>query len=136
MRGSSLKSPSQNRTCPIKAYGSSIRHLPNKHFSDISLDTPLDVSLGYSYISSTSANTFGLCVSCFSITPVSHICNTFANLCSSHYCFHQYYGRIRLLDGLRSYSPLHWSIFPTVSCTEPSRSPRYVKYNDIRYAML
>ena len=84
MRGSSLKSPSQNRTCPIKAYGSSISHLPNTHFSDISLDTPVDVSLEYSYISSTSANTFGLCVSCFSITPVSHICNIFANLCSSH----------------------------------------------------
>ena len=47
MRGSSLKSPSQNRTCPIKAYGSSISHLPNTHFSDISLDTPVDVSLGY-----------------------------------------------------------------------------------------
>ena len=32
MRGSSLKSPSQNRMCPIKAYGSSISHSPNKHF--------------------------------------------------------------------------------------------------------
>ena len=53
-----------------------------------------------------------------------------------HYCFHQYYGRIRLLDGLRSYSSLHWPILPTVSCTEPSRSPRYVKYSNIRYAVL
>lgn len=84
MRGSSLKSPSQNRTCPIKAYGSSISHLPNKHFSNIFSGSPMDVSLGYSYIFSTSANRSGLCVSCSSITPGGHICNTSAILYNSH----------------------------------------------------
>ena len=84
MRGSSLKSPSQNRTCPIKAYGSSISHSPNKHCLDISWDTPRDVSLGYSHIFSMSASKFGLCASCFSITPVAHTYSTFANLRNSH----------------------------------------------------
>ena len=84
MRGSSLKSPSQNRTCPIKAYGSSISHLPNKHFSDISSDSPVGVSLGYPHTFSTLANRFGLCVSCSSITPGGHIYNTSAILYNSH----------------------------------------------------
>lgn len=30
-----------------------------------------------------------------------------------HYRLPRYYGRIRLLSGLRSYSPLHWPILPT-----------------------
>lgn len=84
MRGSSLKSPSQNRTCPIKAYGSSISHLPNKHFSDISSDSPMGVSLGYPHTFSTLANRSGLCVSCSSITPGGHIYNTSAILYNSH----------------------------------------------------
>ena len=92
MRGSSLKSPSQNRTCPIKAYGSSISHSPNKHFSDISSDTPVGVSSRYSYIFSTSANTSGLCVSYFSIALAGHTYNTsvllynsrrFRNICNA-----------------------------------------------------
>ena len=76
MRGLSLKSPSQNRTCPIKAYGSSTSYSPNKHFLNISLDTPVDVSLGYLCIYSKLANMFGLCVSCFSTILLGHIYRT------------------------------------------------------------
>ena len=79
MRGSSLKSPSQNRTCPIKAYGSSTSYSPNKHFLNISLDTPVDVSLGYLCIYSKLANMFGLCVACFSTILLGHIYRTFAD---------------------------------------------------------
>ena len=84
MRGSSLKSPSQNRTCPIKAYGSSTSYSPNKHFLNISLDTPVDVSSGYLCIYSKLANMFGLCIACFSIILLGHIYRTFADRHSFH----------------------------------------------------
>lgn len=84
MRGSSLKSPSQNRTCPIKAYGSSISHLPNKHLLHISSDTPMGVPLGFPYTFSMSASKIGLFSAYFSTVLLGHIYNTCVILCSCH----------------------------------------------------
>lgn len=75
MRGSSLKSPSQNRTCPIKAYGSSISLSPNKHLLHISSEFPMDVSLKSPDTFSMSANKTGLCDVYSSRLPASHTQN-------------------------------------------------------------
>ena len=75
MRGSSLKSPSQNRTCPIKAYGSSISLSPNKHLLHISSEFPMDVSLKSPDTFSMSANKTGLCDVYSSRVPASHTHN-------------------------------------------------------------
>ena len=114
MRGSSLKSPSQNRTCPIKAYGSSISHLPNKHFSDISSDSPMGVSLGYPHTFSTLANRFGLCVSCSSITPGGHIYNTSAILYNSHR-FHSTCNALSASHLMLWWSPLYSHAYAPIS---------------------
>ena len=75
MRGSSLKSPSRNRTCPIKAYGSSISLSPNKHLLHISSEFPMDVSLKSPDTFSMSANKTGLCDVYSSRLPASHTQN-------------------------------------------------------------
>ena len=127
MRGSSLKSPSQNRTCPIKAYGSSISHLPNKHFSGISSDTPTDVTSRYPCISAMSANKSGLCVFCFSIVLPGHTYNTFAilynsrisrNICNVRPVSHLTLQSCRLCS--RAYAPISISLWLHVSFSASS----------------
>lgn len=98
MRGSSLKSTSQNRTCPIKAYGSSVSLSPNMHLLGISLDMLAGVFAISHYISSTLANRIDLFVSWIPLVLALHICKTSVTLC----CFRRFRNICNVLAASRS----------------------------------